>query len=226
MLDYELKDKIEVFSSDNEFIGNSILMNYTDDALFISVPISNGIFKSLKQYRKIKIVYYSKKKIYGFNSLIIGDVMDNIHLYKINTPKEYHIIQRRKYVRVPMILEIKYLVLEYNEHFSLDLTLLEDVERYYSERIINCVAIDLSGEGIGIVVKENLRINDRMIIVVENSQINVTVIGKVTRKEKLKNKGYSYRIGIQFVDIENVIKEKIIQYVFKKMRKQLKSYIR
>ncbi len=119
---------------------------------------------------------------------------------------------------------MKYLTLEQGEVFSSNLTVFEDVERYYENRIKNCMAVDLSGEGIGMVVKEELRINDRLIVIVENSQINVVVLGKVRRKERLKNSEYSYRLGIQFIDISNAVKEKIIQYVFKKMRNQLKSY--
>lgn len=224
VLEYELKSKIEVFSVENELIGNSTLMDFNDKALFISVPMLNGIVRNLKQGSEIKIVYYTKKKIYGFYSVIRSEVIDNIVLYEIDTPKEFNVVQRRKFVRIPVILEMKYLALEQGEAFSSDLTMFEDVERYYGNRIKNCMAVDLSGEGIGMVIKEDLKINDRLIIIVENSQINVVVLGKVRRKERLKNSEYSYRLGIQFIDIGNVVKEKIIQYVFKKMRNQLKSY--
>ncbi len=224
VLEYELKSKIEVFSVDNELIGNSTLMDFNDNALFISAPMLNGIVRNLKQGSELKIVYYTKKKIYGFYSVIISEVIDNIVLYGIDTPKEFSVVQRRKFVRVPVILEMKYLALEQNETFSSDLIMYEDIERHYGKRIKNCMAVDLCGEGVGMVVKEELKMNDRLIIVIENSQINVVVVGKVRRKERLKNSEYSYRLGVQFIDIGNVVKEKIIQYVFKKMRNQLKSY--
>ncbi|MEA3423162.1 MAG: flagellar brake protein [Bacillota bacterium] len=224
MLEYELKSKIEVFSVENELIGNSTLMDFNENALFISAPMLNSIIKNLKIGSEIKIVYYTKKKIFGFYSVIRSEVIDNIVLYEIDTPKEFSVVQRRKFVRIPVIFEMKYITLEQGEAFSSDLTVFEDVERYYGNRIKNCMAVDLSGEGIGMVVKEDLKINDKMIIILENSQINVVVLGKVRRKKKLKNSEYSYRLGIQFIDIGNTVKEKIIQYVFKKMRDQLKSY--
>ncbi|MBN2259006.1 MAG: PilZ domain-containing protein [Clostridiales bacterium] len=225
-MDYELKSKIEVFSTENDLIGNAMLMDYSADSLYITVPMINGMIRNLKPGREIKIVYYTKQKIYGFYSVIKSEIIDNVILYKIDIPQNFHVVQRRKFVRIPVILDIKYVTLSSDELVSSDLTLYEDIERIYGKRINKCMAVDLSGEGMAMVVKEELSIGTRMIIVVENSQINVVVSGSVRRREKLQNSEYDYKIGIQFIDISGAIKEKIIQYIFKKMRNQLKSYSR
>lgn len=225
MLEYKLKSKTEVFSVNNKLIGNSILIDYSDSILFITIPIFRGKIRKLKLNSKIKIIYYTSNKVYEFYSVVKNKDDDNIIIYEIDKPKELHIVQRRNCVRVQMILDMKYLVLRQSEMLSSDMISFEDVKKSYGERIQSCKVINLSG-GMKIVIKERLEIDDRLIIISESSQINVVVLGKMIRRKKTRNREYSYMVGIQFIETSDKIKEKIIQFVFAKMRNQLKSYSR
>ena len=78
--------------------------------------------------------------------------------------------------------------------------------------------MDLSGGGMRIKVKEKLSFNDSIISNLNYENEKVVIKGRVVRIEKTEDKRYIY--GIDFKDIDNSTREKIIRIVFKIMRKQ------
>lgn len=221
MIEYKVKSKMEIFSENNELIGNSMLMDVTDDFLYFSKPIKDGMMQNLKVGSDIRIVYYTKRKLYGFMSRITDEIMDNITLYQIEYPKDFYAFQRRRDARIPIVLDVHYVKLKDNEKIISNTLLIDDVKKYYQDRMVRCLSFDLSGQGIGIVTKEVFKAKDNLIIIVENPHINLIVLGQVRRALRVDNRR-DFRMGIEFINIASREKERVIKFVFEKMRKQLK----
>lgn len=221
MIEYKVKSKMEIFSENNELIGNSMLMDVTDDFLYFSKPVKDGMMQNLKVGSDIRIVYYTKRKLYGFMSRITDEIMDNITLYQIEYPKDFYAFQRRRDARIPIVLDVHYVKLKDNEKIISNTLLIDDVKKYYQDRMVRCLSFDLSGQGIGIVTKEVFKAKDNLIIIVENPHINLIVLGQVRRALRVDNRR-DFRMGIEFINIASREKERVIKFVFEKMRKQLK----
>lgn len=221
MMKFELKSKVEIYSKQNIFLGHSILMDFTDRYIFVTKPIKNGIQINLEIGSTINLIYYSKNKIYGFDLTVLEEVVDNIVLYRLPFPVEFYVVQRRQYVRIPIVIDIKYL--KYNDYQTLDLENFnfQDLDEKYENIISESLSFDLSGIGIGIVTDEHFEINDKLIIYIENPDLNLMTLGQVKRIDQIENRR-SFRLGIEFINIVFKDKEKVINYVFKMMRNQLK----
>ncbi len=221
MIEYKVKNKMEIFSGNNELIGNSMLMDITDDFLYFTKPIKEGLMQNLKVGSEIRVVYYTKSKLYGFMAKIMDEIVDNVILYQIEYPKDFYAFQRRRDARIPIVLDVHYVKLKENERIISNNMLLDDVKKHYQNRMVRCLSFDLSGQGIGIVTKETFKAKDNLIIIVENPNINLIVLGQVRRALRVDNRR-DFRMGIEFINIASREKEKIIKFVFEKMRNQLK----
>ena len=221
MIEYKLKSKMEIFSEKNELIGNSMLMDFTDDFLYFTKPIKDGLMQNLKVGSDIRIVYYTKRKLYGFMARIKDEIVDNIILYQIEYPKDFYAFQRRRDARIPIVLDVHYVKLKDSEKIVSNKMLIDDFKKHYQDRMVRCLSFDLSGQGIGIVTKEVFKAKDNLIIIVENPNINLIVLGQVRRALRVDNRR-DFRMGIEFINIASREKERVIKFVFEKMRNQLK----
>ena len=59
------------------------------------VPLSKGA--------TLDVIYYEEENLYKFKSSVLGRRFENIPILLIAKPKEIKKIQRRRYVRVPLI---------------------------------------------------------------------------------------------------------------------------
>ena len=72
---------------------------------------------------------------------------------------------------------------------------------------------------------EAFEVSDRLIVMVENQGIKLITQGTVRRVEQ-NYEQRNYRLGVEFTSISNRKKEKIIHFVFEKMRSQIKMRVK
>ena len=78
--------------------------------------------------------------------------------------------------------------------------------------------VDLSGGGMRLIVKEEVKVNDILLIRIEVKNLEMLLKGQIVRVEI--DKDLNKVCGIKFLDITEMQVDKIIEELFEIMRKQ------
>lgn len=211
---FNINSRIEVISDDKAY--KSIIQDITETHLSIGIPVRKGEFFIPKVLESIEIIYYYEGNAYRFNGLIIGRRSENnIPQLLIKKPDKLIKIQRREYVRVNLTQYIKYEKLENNKISN---TILQAIEDGKGRK---AVLIDISGGGCKVKVYEDLKVGDVIMADIPYDDGNIRVKGKIIRVDIDEDKNKV--CGVNYLDIENKLREKIIRFIFEIMRKQRKT---
>lgn len=225
-VNFELNNKLEVISNDKAC--KSDIQDVKEKSLLISIPMYEGHYVPFVKGEKIECLYFSEEYIFKFKSTVLGRIEQGIQLLVIEKPEPQNIIrvQRRNYVRVSMVKEIKC------SKFSLDLiskTKKNSEDEYKGlngiiideNKLNKCLLLDMSGGGMRIKTKETVNHGDLMVALLSLDSGELVVTAKVVRKQKTEEKDYIY--GLTFTDVADRDRERIIKYIFTVMRDQRKK---
>lgn len=187
----------------------SSVQDVTENEILITIPVSDGIYLTLNEGVEIEQFFYDKKgNFFTYKTRVLGRYTEKeIPFYRLSNPYDVKKIQRRDYFRVNVVQIISYIK---------EVDLKKDIRR--EEDYEDALLLDLSGGGMRIKVREKLSFNDIIISNLNYEEEKIIVKGRVVRIEKTEDKKYIY--GIDFKDLDNSTREKIIKVVFKIMRKQ------
>lgn len=191
---------VVVVNYDNVIYKCSI-QDISEEGFSISVPVNNGKFLMLDEGKNLDVEYCTETgNYYEFDVEVIGrDKSDQIPMYKLSLPMNVRKIQRRNYVRVPVVKTVEY---------------RRDEEELWSKATI----LDLSGGGMKIKAAQEFKINEKLFIKIETSSEVFEITAEVKRSDKIKT--YEYIYGLEFIDINENKRDKIVKEVFLVMRKQ------
>lgn len=166
----------------------------------IGVPIHDGQFVPLREGTKISVYFHDEVSNYGFVSQILRRVTEPIPIFIIVYPDQVFKVQRREYYRIPIVKEIKYQIIGQ-----------EGLSKMYKGYMLN-----LSGGGILLRTKSKLYPHTKVLLTLELAQEKMKVPAKVVRfVEEDKN---DYRISLEFFDISERERDRIIAFVYKLQR--------
>lgn len=209
---FNINGKLEIVWSDGYY--KSDIQDLTDQYIAISIPIKDGQYIPLRQGEQLEVLYfYNKEEMYKFYTVVVGRKVDKVPVILLEFPKELIKIQRRKFVRVPIVCAID---LSKIENGNIDSDVKKLVEK--NQALIKAVMVDLSGGGMRIKIKNELKLDDSIIAYIPLDSGEVAIKGEVVRVEKDEEKRYV--CGINFVDLEEKVQDKIIRYIFQIMRNQ------
>lgn len=185
----------------NDVIYKCSIQDISEEGFSISVPVNNGKFLMLDEGKNLDVEYCTETgNYYEFDVEVIGrDKSDKIPMYKLSLPMNVRKIQRRNYVRVPVVKNVEY---------------RRDKEELWSKATI----LDLSGGGMKIKAAQEFKINEKLFIKIETSSEVFEITAEVKRSDKIKT--YEYIYGLEFIDINENKRDKIVKEVFLVMRKQ------
>lgn len=215
MIDLKLavNDKIEVISDNKEYKSN--VQDINEEYISISVPVSEGKYAVLNKEDIISVIYVNKNNTYKFESKIIGRKVEKIPIILISLPKKIVKIQRREFVRIPLIQDINY------KCFKDVVPDKKTIKAIVENNLLKGEGhlVDLSGNGMKIKISDDVSIGDVIISKISLKDEDIIVKGKIVRIQK----DYDNRnvCGIKFINMLDSDSEKIISYVFEIMRKQL-----
>lgn len=206
-LDITINSIVEILWQEN--IYKSTIQDINENEILISIPVSEGIYLTLKAGDEIEQIFYDDKgNVLAYKTNVLGRYVEKeIPFYRLSKPYDIKKIQRRDNVRVNVVQIINYIR---------QTELEKDIKE--QENYENALLLDLSGGGMRIKVKEKLSLNDSIISNLTYENEKIVVKGKVMRIEKTNDKRYIY--GVKFMNIDNLTREKIIKTVFRIMRKQ------
>jgi c-di-GMP-binding flagellar brake protein YcgR len=102
--------KIEVAKENKEDKGEFYFSSIQDingeTDLFIAAPYLKGAPLSLKVGESVVVRFVENNGVYSFTSKVLGMQKDSIPLYRLEFPGHIKRSQRRRYVRIPALIEV------------------------------------------------------------------------------------------------------------------------
>ncbi|GKU23591.1 flagellar brake protein [Clostridium folliculivorans] len=174
----------------------------------INLPASEGQYLTVPRGLDLEFMSFCDDgDVFKFKSTIISRSQENnIPMYVMTNPYDIVKIQRRDYVRVKVAQIISYITGDYA---------VEAIEKL---KLNTAILLDLSGGGMRVKLKEKLSKGDSIISELKYSNQQVLVKGIIVRVETTEDKQWVY--GVNFDNIDERTRDKIIRMVFDIMRKQ------
>jgi len=172
----------------------------------VGVPIANGQFVPLREGTSLEIFFNDEHTAYSFETHIIKRISDPIPTFIVEYPNKIKKVQRRRFVRVKVFKDFKYLVI--------------DKDGVSEER--NALLNDISGGGVRFYCQEYLEPKTLLMLKLNLRETKLEVPALVIRSEKEEDTN-NYRISASFQDISEKTRDIIIGYVFDIQREMIKK---
>lgn len=164
----------------------------------------------------IKVFIYKNGSAYSGNCTVVGIKEQKKFTHAVLTlPKDMKKIERRKYFRLPINMNIDYIILPNGFKYSQ----LKDIPLGFLVNLKQTETIDISGGGLKINCSTSPEVG-QMILVSLYIPEEIKLLTTVVRVEKNSNKG-NYKVSLKFENISEKTRDKIIEFIFNEMRKVL-----
>lgn len=202
--------KIQIKPSDSKEYYLYLIRGLVDDKLYV-VPASDRIFNfSLKEEVEIKIAEVDAIYLFRTTVLYVKDQGRRYASYILEKPKQVQRVQNRKFVRIPVSINVSYAELKANEEK------LSDEEG---------LALNLSGSGMRLATSSPLIIGSILLLYFvldfAPDKIKINAKGMAIREhaahlEKSISQ-WKYHYGISFINIPTKLQDAIVRYVIKQI---------
>lgn len=209
-LNLKINQKIEIVNHNEKQKCN--IQGIGEKYILIDAPIL------LHSERFVEYIVLNDGEIYRCKSRLLGKKTENkICLAVITKPESIERIQRREYYRLQILMEIGYSILKSNKSSEG----IKNISGELMENMKTAYTIDISGGGLKITTNEKIP-RDKKIVVRLNIPETIYVVGISLRCEENED-NRTFRISVKFTDIDSRTRDKIIRFIFNKMREILKS---
>lgn len=216
---FQLNSKIELIKDDEEYTSG-LIYDISDDKLYVSIPSADKSFKLLYEDEEIQGIVYSKDQILGFTCIVSKRIYGENPIYELSNLSDFTRIQRRNDIRVPYTRPIFYtrdkvfLDTEPGQEYVYGIT------AEMSDSLKEGMILDISGGGIKFACGEDIPLEEDLFFVLNINNYTIGVKGKIVHKEiNILPKQTKYSYGIKFLDLDERLRERIIQFVFILMRR-------
>lgn len=195
-------------SSNYKFLASRI-EEVTKDHLHVAVPMKKGELLPLRVRQHLNVNISFKGKSYMFKTIIVNRRLDPFPILVINKPTKFTEIQRRQWVRVPTKL-----VLRFREIGS-----GQNIEPYIGE------TLDISGGGLLFITHDP--VEAEQLIELEIGLPGRTPLfckAKIIRVvEKPKKEGGTSKVILEYTEISEGQRDRIVSYIFEKQREWIRK---
>lgn len=211
----KVNQNAQIIVRDGPYPGTYLtrIEDLTEDYIKIAMPIAQGQLVPISAGTKVDVLVLDYSRAYGFSSTVIQRQTFPLPMIKIQFPEKVKKVQRRNFVRVQATLSVQYYFNEYHKKEEEELPV-------YCGR-----TLDLSGGGICLFTEHLVKYGQKIYLTIQlPNSIEVKTIGKVVRTEQLGS-GFEkkYKLGIQFIEINERDRDKIISYIFEIQRQLIKK---
>ncbi len=231
-MDYDLTlgERLDVIIGERRCISNVQEITRAGN-LVISAPTYRSVIVPIPDGELVNVVYFRQSGMFSFVAALLRRYNDgNIELCEIEIKSPISKYQRRDFVRYDTVLPVRVSMLADAETLS-GMSIEETLRRIFDRRYMgmpregdypseDCLTLDISGGGLRFSARESYEKNCLLECTVTFSdEEEITVDALVMRAEEARN-GLPWRIGVQFVNIEERLRRKIIKYIFNEQVKE------
>lgn len=180
----------------------------TDQHLYIAIPMKWGQLLPLRVRQKLIISFNHKGRFFQFDTVIMQRRLKPIPMLVVLKPDSFREIQRRRWVRVPVSIPIKFGV--HNEE--------ENTPVY------EATTVDISGGGVCFLTRNPVaagQLLDAEIDLPNREPVYCQL--KVLRVLETETEGSVIKAFSEYYDISESQRERIIGFVFEKQREWIKK---
>ncbi len=190
-------------------LKSNVVKVISSDTLVILSPIKDSKIYPIHVGNIINIIFYINNtgKYYFQGEVIKRESKNKLSFLYIKQIDNMQKMQRRNFFRLNIVLNIDIEVIENNNVI----------------KELQCLTKDISGGGIRFISKEKLPSATLINCKIPIDDEIVEISGKVIRSKKIPDSIISYDIAINFENIEEDIRSKVIKFIFDKQRKILKK---
>ena len=184
----------------------SVIQEIVDEkTFFISHVLRKGYQLHYEEDEVVEFVFYRPVGVYSFFAKFIKmSVLDNLFLLKFSTVSEIEKHQRRDYFRMPTVLNT---VVTYTSHDEEELT-------------FKTYTIDISAGGARFQSNSDIPTNTIININIYLSKIfSIEIKSKVIWTYVPESIDEKKIIGIEFIEVSEKLKQKIIRFIFEEQLK-------
>lgn len=219
-ISFKVNRKLEL-NLPNKEKAITLIQEVNEKYFLVTIPLNRNNRVLLSPGDTVEAVYYSGSGAVGFLTTVIGRTKDKIPVYKISPPRNVYKVERRNFFRIDLSNDIAY-----SKSSNLLDSDIEDIQNIidtgrYTSHFRTGYCVNLSGGGSRIVTEEPLNENDTIVIHLQDTTIDIITKARVIRSDRIPSNNQSlYESALEFVDISEKNREKIISYIFEKVRKR------
>lgn len=199
----------------------SSIQDLRDEGVLISIPTDDrGIPVLIRNGEVIEISLISGLGRIGFLAEVERPIKEPLPMLKLKPPTNIFKVELRKYYRVPVHLPFNAFKATEVTTASGETKWVKDFSLPPEDAKIMGTVLDISGGGVYAVTKSELEKGDVVLL-------NISVKGefelkdvatKVVRKSMANPERKLWGYGMEFLDIKEKEREKVVRYVFKRQR--------
>ena len=197
-----------VIINDKGKIYTSAIQEVEEDYIAIAIPYFQRRPLLLEEGSKVELKLVGNGEFYLLQHTVIAKKRDTVPLYILSLPETVERVQQRNFVRIPNILTVQYKT--------------EDAEEPSIGK-----TIDLSGGGMKLAVSSTIKVGTKLLLRfnIPGEEVSINVTAEVVRSDTHEVKGGKLRtVGLNFLDIQENTRDRIIAYIFSKMTKTPRMY--
>ncbi|HZJ84420.1 MAG TPA: PilZ domain-containing protein [Syntrophomonadaceae bacterium] len=177
--------------------------------LYLAYPLKNGAPFPVRNNEIVTLKFLYKDDLYECTVKALASLTSPIILLKTTKPEKFVRIQLRNWVRHPCHTLVEFKIIDNGKGG-------QDTESpTYQE-----YSIDISGGGMLLHTKQTLDAGTMLYVEFNLDDCLITANSRVVRSAPIDN---DFRTAVEFVDIKEKEREKIVSYIFRKQREILKK---
>ncbi len=209
------KLELELYDHNGESIDPVLVSQFESDSpngtMDILAPIHEGRIFPVHRGTRMDIIYEKNGDLYKFTATALErKISGNIYLLTVKPLSEEEQLQRRTFFRFNCLLDVQY-------------RMFQDLAQDDRGTFKKTVTKDISGGGLCLLTNERPTYGWYLegILGIERE---IRFIGRIVRVINVHDKGkFNYEVGVEFVEIRNPDREKVIGFIFDSQRKLLKK---
>lgn len=235
-----LEDSLGVKTKQKQYVSQLLDVDSEKRIAKISMPIENKVIVPLEIGDVYRIVIYTSNGLYQCTSKILKRYRENsLYVLDIHFTSGLEKYQRRQYYRLICDMDVSHRMQTREEIILQDRLVADNFDT--QEQKQECIdelanmdfvwekgrVIDISGGGIKFNSPVKYESDDIIVLKIvaaglgsESCVINLKVLQSA---KKNSPSGRTYEIRGEFVDINNVMRENLIKYIFEEQRKLIKK---
>lgn len=234
-MDYDLTlgERLDVIIGERRCVSNVQEITRAG-TLIVSAPTFRSVVVPIPEGELINVVYFRQSGMFSFVAALLRRFHDgNIELCEIEIKSPISKYQRRDFVRYDTVLPVRVSLLANAETLS-NMSIEETLRRIFDRRYMGmpregdypteeCLTLDVSGGGLRFSSRHSYEKNSLLECTVTFSEEDELTVDALVMRVEESERGMPWRIGVQFVNIEERLRRKIIRYIFNEQVKERKK---
>jgi c-di-GMP-binding flagellar brake protein YcgR len=201
--------EIEMEYNEKKVIFASRVEEIEQEYLVIAAPIRKGILQMPPSGTEILIQFRHRETLWGFQSQVIAKRLRPIPVWLIKKPSKFiKLAQKRNWVRLGVTLPLQFEFLD-----------RDDDEKYEG------FTVDISGGGLLLSSYYECKTGERLKLdLLLNEENTISLVARVVRTFDKDEKALQrYRVALEYEDISEILRDKVIKFVFDKQRENIRK---